>query len=75
MQITESGILSRGQPATSRAILTFPTVIALADGSVLATYRTGSTKDSEDETVEFVRSMDGGSTWKRPVDSVRESDP
>ena len=66
MQITESGILCRGQPTTSRAILTFPTVIALADGSVLATYRTGSTKDSEDETVEFVRSMDGGSTWSDP---------
>ena len=66
MQITESGILSRGQPATSRAILTFPTVLALADGSLLATYRSGSTKDSEDETVEYVRSVDGGRTWSEP---------
>lgn len=66
MQILDSGILSRGQPGTSRAILTFPTVIALENGSLLATYRTGSTKDSDDETVEFVRSEDGGRTWSEP---------
>ena len=81
MKITETGILSRGQPGTSRAILTFPTVAALADGSLLATYRTGSTKDSEDETVEFSRSLDGGRTWSEAwkpfenptVDGVRGS--
>ena len=66
MQIVDSGILSRGQPASSRAILTFPTVIALEDGSLLASYRTGTTKDSDDETVEFVRSFDGGRTWGEP---------
>ncbi len=66
MQIVDSGILSRGQPGTSRAILTFPTVIALEDSSLLATYRTGATKDSDDETVEFVRSVDGGRTWSEP---------
>ena len=66
MQITESGILSRGQPNTARAILTFPTVIALADGTLLATYRAGSTKDAEDGTVEFARSAAGGRTWSDP---------
>ena len=66
MQIIDNGILSRGQPGTPRAILTFPTVVALKDGSLLATYRTGSTKDSDDETVEFVRSLDGGRTWSEP---------
>ena len=66
MQITDSGTLSRGQPGTSRAILTFPTVISLDSGTLLATYRTGSTKDSEDETVEFARSLDGGRTWSEP---------
>ena len=66
MQITHSGILSRGHPDTARAILTFPTVAALADGSLLAAYRTGSTKDSADETVEFTRSQDGGRTWSKP---------
>lgn len=66
MQIIDSGVLSRGEPGTSRALLTFPTVIALEDGTLIATYRTGSTKDSEDETVEFVRSVDGGRTWSEP---------
>ena len=66
MQIVDSGILSRGQPGTPRAILTFPTVIALEDGSLLASYRTGTTKDSDDETVEFVRSLDNGRTWSEP---------
>ena len=66
MQISDSGIISRGQPGTDRALLTFPTVIALADGTLLATYRSGSTKDSADGTVEFVRSADGGHTWGEP---------
>ena len=66
MQIIDSGILSRGQPGTPRAILTFPTVIALEDGSLLASYRTGTTKDSDDETVEFVSSLDSGRTWSEP---------
>lgn len=66
MQITDSGILSRGQPGTSRAIFTFPTVISLDSGTLLATYRTGTTKDSDDETVEFVRSEDGGRSWSEP---------
>lgn len=66
MQVTESGIVSRAGAGTSRAALTFPTAIALADGSVVATYRSGTNKDSEDETVEFVRSLDGGRTWSEP---------
>ncbi len=66
MKITDSGIISRGQPGTDRALLTFPTVIALEDGTLLATYRSGSTKDSADGTIEFVRSQDGGHTWSEP---------
>jgi hypothetical protein len=41
-------------------------VTALPDGSLLATCRTGSTKDSDDETIEFRRSRDGGRTWSGP---------
>lgn len=70
MRITDSGTLSRGQPGTSRAILTFPTVISLDSGTLVATYRTGTTKDSDDETVEFVRSSDGGRTWSDPWNPV-----
>lgn len=66
MQIIDSGILCRGQRGTPRALLTFPTAVALSDGSQIATYRTGSNKDCDDETVEFTRSSDGGRTWSEP---------
>jgi BNR repeat protein len=64
MKIVETGILSRGVPGTRRAILTFPSVVALASGALLATLRAGSTKDSADETVELYRSDDGGRIWR-----------
>jgi hypothetical protein len=67
MRITASGILNRGQPGSSRATSTFPNVTALSDGSLIATYRVGSDKDSADETVELRRSYDLGATWGEPV--------
>lgn len=39
----------------------------LADGSLLASYSIGSTKDSDDLTVELRRSRDGGATWGDPI--------
>lgn len=66
MKITASGMLSQSQPNTNRATLTFPTVIALSSGTLLATWRAGSTKDSASETVEFARSSNGGRTWSEP---------
>lgn len=66
MRIIERGILSRSQPHTDRANLTFATVTALADGTLLATWRAGSTKDSDDELIEFARSNDNGQTWNSP---------
>lgn len=56
-----------GEPGTRRAISTFPVVTSLADGTLLATYRVGTTKDSADETIELRRSDDGGRTWSDPV--------
>ncbi len=67
MQIIETGFVSRGVPGTARAALGFPGLTRLADGSLLATFRTGSTKDSDDETVEVHRSFDGGRTWTGPT--------
>jgi hypothetical protein len=64
MRIVETGFLSRGEVGTSRAALTFSTVLPLANGELLATIRTGMTKDSDDETVELYRSSDGGRTWR-----------
>lgn len=66
MKIIEQGILNRGERGTRRALATFPNVTALRDGTLLATYRVGTTKDSEDETIELRRSTDGGRTWGAP---------
>ncbi|MCX6044642.1 MAG: sialidase family protein [Chloroflexi bacterium] len=63
MNILATGKLAQGVPGTARATLTFGHVIALADGTLLANCRAGSTKDSVDETIEFYRSQDGGHTW------------
>ena len=67
MRISEQGVLNCGTPGTRRAISTYPTVTPLADGSLLATYRVGSTKDSDDETIELRRSSDGGRSWSEPT--------
>ena len=66
MKIGDQGVINRGKAGTERAISTFPTLIALADGSLLATYRVGSGKDSVDGTVELRRSEDGGRSWSAP---------
>lgn len=67
MQILASGFISRAEPGTLRANLTFPTVTSLSDGTLLATLRGGPTKDSAQERIEFYRSVDRGSTWQGPV--------
>lgn len=66
MQLVETGILARGVAHTERAMLTFAHLLTLTDGTLLATCRSGSTKDSPDETVEFYRSPDQGRTWSEP---------
>ncbi len=65
MRITGSGILNAGEPGTNRAMCTFPALTPLADGTLLATYRTGSSKDCDDENVEVRRSTDG-EHWSEP---------
>ena len=45
---------------------TFPSLTVLADGTLLAAYRVGSTKDSDDETIELRHSLDNGITWSAP---------
>lgn len=63
MNLLTSGYVARGLPQTPDASLTFPTITPLADGTILATWRAGSGKDSADETICFARSHDGGATW------------
>ncbi|MGI8783869.1 MAG: sialidase family protein [Acidobacteriota bacterium] len=67
MRLTATGVLNRGQPGTRRANSTFPSIAILPDKSLLASYRVGSTKDSDDEAIELRRSADGGRTWSEPV--------
>lgn len=67
MKIVERGVLNCGEPGTGRAVSTFPSVTVLTDGTLLASYRVGSTKDSDDEITELRRSDDGGRTWQDPV--------
>ncbi len=66
MRLVSSGFLSRSVPGTDRACLTFPSVAALSDGTLLATLRAGDEKDSAREGIEVYRSADGGVTWSGP---------
>jgi hypothetical protein len=67
VRVIARSTLNAAEPGTPRAAATFPTFTVLADGNLLATYGIGSTKDSDDLTVELRRSGDGGSTWGEPV--------
>lgn len=66
LRIVASGILSRAEPGTTRACLTFPSVTALSDGTLLTTLHAGDEKDSARERIEVYRSRDGAS-WTRPA--------
>jgi len=66
MRIIDRGILNAGHPWTRRAMATFPSVTVLPDKSLIASYRVGSTKDSDDELIEFRRSSCLGDTWTEP---------
>ena len=66
MQIIDTGMISRNAPGTDRANLTFPAVVCLVDGTLMATWHSGTTKDGDDETIEVSRSSDHGKTWSTP---------
>lgn len=66
MEICDRGLLAQSEAGTHRAVMTFPSIVSLSDGTVLASWRCGSTKDSDDESVEICWSSDGGRTWGKP---------
>jgi hypothetical protein len=66
VQIVAAGILAQAEPGTARANLTFPSVTALANGSLLAALRAGDEKDSPKERIAFYRSTDNGLSWSAP---------
>ena len=67
MRVLERGVLNAAEPRTARAVCTFPSLAVVANGALLATYRTGADKDGADETVELRRSTDGGRAWSAPL--------
>ena len=48
-----TGTISQAEANTLRATLTFPSVIALSNGTLLATCRAGLSKDTADGHIEF----------------------
>lgn len=67
LDIVETTVAVRGMAGTSRAVNTFPSLVTLSNRDVLLAYRTGSTKDGDDEIVEIRRSTDAGRSWGGPV--------
>ncbi len=67
MRLVASGLIGRAEPGTNRAALTFGTATALADGTLLATLRSGFDKDTARDRIEFYRSSDDGTTWSGPA--------
>lgn len=67
MHVVEQGIVCAGEPGDSRAVATFPSVAVLPDGELLAVYRVGPAKDSEESITELRRSPDAGRTWRDPA--------
>lgn len=63
MKITARGVLCTAAAGTDRAAATFPSVCVLPDGSLLAAYRIGPSKDSKGAVTELRRSRDLGETW------------
>jgi hypothetical protein len=60
MKIAAQGIVNPSGPASNRLSSSFPCVTVLPGGRLLSTNRVGSTKDSDDETVELRYSDDLG---------------
>jgi len=73
MEIIETGQITHTTANTPQAIYTFPALVQLTDGTLLLTCRSGSNKDSVDETIELYRSTDDGSTWSQPKTPFAEA--
>lgn len=67
MRIVGRGVVNSGTAGGSRAVATFPSITPLSDGDLLAVYRVGSAKDSDDETIEIRRSSNEGRSWSDAV--------
>ena len=67
LRIVDSGIIRPFGPGETLRVRTFPSLVVLSDGTLLAACRAGSTKDSDDGIIEIFRSSDNGATWSEPA--------
>lgn len=67
MKIVARGTLHQGKVGSDRAVATFPMVLGLKDGRVLATCKAGPNKDSDRATLELCWSEDLGQSWTEPT--------
>lgn len=67
MRIVDSGIISPVGASETLKVRTFPSLVALSDGTLLAVCKAGSSKDSDDGTIQVFRSSDSGATWSEPA--------
>ena len=67
MKIVAQGILQKGATGGPRGVSCFPNLGLLRDGSLIASYRCGVTKEDEDNDVEIRISRDLGATWSDPM--------
>jgi len=66
VKIVAAGTLNPAEAGERRSCSLYPTVTPIGNGTLLATYTVGSTKDSEDNTIELRWSSDNGGTWSAP---------
>lgn len=67
MRVIESGIIDPIGSAEALRARTFPSLVPLSNGTLMAICKAGSTKDSDDGTVLVFRSSDNGATWSGPT--------
>lgn len=67
MHIVDSGIISPVGPNEPLRVRTFPSLLVLSDGTLLASCRAGSNKDSIDAIIQMFRSSDNGASWSEPT--------
>ncbi|MCK5803879.1 MAG: exo-alpha-sialidase [Lentisphaeria bacterium] len=67
MRILDSGTISTIGTTETLRVRTFPSLVALSDGTLLVACKAGSNKDSDDGTIEMFRSSDNGTTWSGPT--------
>lgn len=75
MKLVAEGTVFSGTAGTDTANCCFPAVVILADGSMLCSWRAGTTKESADGKIWLARSKDGRNwkSWPLTVDSQFES--